>query len=427
MTLPCKVILLFTILVIQEMTGQVKPPPLPPPPPPDFEWTPPSREERLNALAKRNCTADELMEPMSYYSRQDAVFPGVADSVRAKQKLRRAHFEFVGPAEEKPDMTYYSYYDKAGHVEQTAVTSAMMADSLVHKWKYDNLGNLKYYVTLTYGAVKGMKRKVNGDSVLFKYNATGDPIEITRYAITGSGASRSASFISKDTYTYDVNRAISGKLIDGYRFKYKYDNNKHIVRIECKAIYDGEIYTIDSFAWKSDAIRDTIEHWAVAEYDHMRILMERQIINRSTGLELEYGLFPESKFNFIRSLEGPIRVTYAYDAGNRLINMAHYTGDGMLMYEKSFTFTSEGIIQEFQTMILHDPEYDTRPLPPTATAFGGDLYVATGYTYLVKTSGALPGEIELRSTLIGINNIKREILARGTKTGKVNIVCEYYQ
>jgi hypothetical protein len=435
--------------LLLQLNAQVAPPP---PPPPAPGWTRaalPSQEERLFSLAKRNCTLDELLYPLSYYDSDDYIFFETADSVRAKRKIKRAYFEFTDKDGEPPPSMFYSYYDKSGRLEQTSAAHHEWRDSIVHKWKYDNLGRLKTYVTLTYD-LETAKPRVYGDSVAIKYNTLGQATEITRYGVKGAGAGRTSSFTSKETYAYNTAGGISSKLIDGFKYTYRYNTQQKITRVECKASYDGEMYTIDSFAWKSGSFTDTLEHWAVSGYDHLRLLMDVQVFNTLTGQELSYMLYPEEKFNFIRDLRGPMQTSYAYDVARRVVSKTIRTTDGVLLYEQAYTYAQDGLALSMHSLSQYDPrreddeyndeeydeeeeedeqEYDHRTdaaLPPAARNFNGNLFFGTQLSYLVTTPGQMPEAIEIKNTLVGVKGDFRELLAHGATAGKLRIVCEYY-
>lgn len=414
-------ILLILLLLSGVLSGQTPPPP----PPPPFNYTPPTPEEQDRAFADRAATIDELLFPLKYYQSKDEIYFESSDSLRAARKLRRAYILYTNAQGESSPSRYYTWYDQSGRPEQTSSTSEKSNDSTVHKWKYDADRRVKCYITLTYRpAVTKGQWNYSGDSVLMKYNVTGAVTEITRYSIRNSVKTRTSSFTSKSTFSYNQNGWMILKTEDANKFSYAYDAAGHPVMIT-RVSANGHKFNADSFAWRTGAYRDTVEHWTLRDWGKA-MLIDRLILNNRTGEELVYTLYPDEKENYIRNIYGPLEMVYSYDAGYRMVKRAGYTLDGVLNYETTFKYDQYGFSSGFALMHADDPAYDPRPLPPAALIFTGQLYVATEFTYTAVNNEQLPSQMNYGNILVGIKGDTREILARGNPRSPWKIIAEFY-
>jgi hypothetical protein len=403
-----------------------------PPPPPPSDWpvyVEPTQEERIDNLMDAHLTIDELLFPESRFDVEDEVYYETPDSVRIASKVKAAYFQPMADGQPLPvPVRYYSWYAQTGGVIQKAEVAKQSKDSVVHRWNRDVQNKITSYCILSYKRKTTAASKVNmsGDSVSITRDNTGRMIKTTRYSVFITNGVKSKNLVDTETFTYSPAGVLISRKRTDQSFTYTSDDQGRVVRVDATA-KTGYTSMTDSFAWRSSDVADTIEHWVISKASLLRFtgMMEKLVINKTTGDQLYYELKHKGKFNYIRNVDGPIAIEYGYDAAGRKIRESYFF-EGEMVFETVWTYNQSGILTSYGSIVQYNEEIHGKKPPMAANA--KNIYITTVLSYKQTDPARLAERIELSRIMFDLTpSGSRTVLAEAQGLDELLIRCENYQ
>lgn len=415
------VIMLFASCILN---AQTKPVPPPPPPPPPLDWyTPPTQEELLAQEIERHDVMDELLNSMEYYHPKDLVYHESSTAKIMELKLKSARVVgMVGDTILSNEIDEEVVYNEQGLISKTIKRSEGFEE--VRKWNYTKSGKVKLSIRMSDFVEESGKHLIGGDSIVITYLGDSALNEIKRYSFKNKGATRSSTLISIRKFTYNPNGTLKQRTEDGFTYYYFYDKDKRPIRITSSL----KSVPADSFAYTPEGADLRIQHWIIGYNRTVLTKMEEQLVNVATGNLIEYKLFAEGKFNFIRSVTGPMSLKYVYDVQNRCISQSYYNGEGKLIAESAYEYFNGNLISKFRltTFWSLNEENSIENYPPFAQQVADYLYEVYELNYEKPNDGEMPNVGNLNRHLVSVRDNKREILASKPGSLKIKVICTYY-